>query len=63
MTLAALVLSGVLRLLAEWQRRETFRVLMAGTPEGTVVTQHDSPDGHFMRASLGSPLVRRLPAG
>jgi hypothetical protein len=62
MTLVALVVSGVLRMLTEWQRRQTFRVLMAGAPEGTVVTQHDSRGGLSMRASLGSPPSRRSPA-
>ena len=63
MTLAALIVSGALQLLTEWQRRQTFSTLMAGAPEGTVVTQHDSAGGQSMRASLGSPLSHRSPAG
>jgi hypothetical protein len=59
MTLAVLVVSGVLRLLTEWQRRLTFTALMIGAPEGTVVIQHDSTGEQSMRASLGSPLPRR----
>ncbi len=62
MTLAALVVSGVLRLLTEWQRRQTFTALMTGAPEGTVVIQDDSPEGQSMRASLGSALSRQASA-
>lgn len=59
LTLAALVVCSVLRLLTEWQRRETFKALMAGAPEGTTVTQHDGPEGQSMRVALGSPLSRQ----
>lgn len=63
MTLAALVVSGVLRLLAEWQRRQTFMALMVGAPEGTVVIQHEDRGGQSMRARLGSTLSWRSSAG
>jgi hypothetical protein len=61
--LAALVVPGVLRLLAEWQRRQTIRVLMARVPEGTVVTLSDTPAGQSMKASLGTGPSRRQNAG
>jgi hypothetical protein len=53
-TLIAMVVSGVLRLLTEWQRRRTIRALMAGAPVGTVLIVSDSPTRQFMKASLGS---------
>jgi hypothetical protein len=59
MTLAALIASGVLRLLAEWQRRKTLSVLIAHAPEGTQLTQQDTPPGQFMQVRLG-PSSRQL---
>ena len=59
LTLATLVVCSVLRLLTEWQRRETFKALTVGAPEGTVVTQYDGPEGQSMRAAVGSPLPRQ----
>jgi hypothetical protein len=52
-TLIGMVVSGVLRLLTEWQRRQTINALIAGAPVGTVVIVSDSPTGQFMKASLG----------
>jgi cation transport ATPase len=63
MVLAAMVVSGVLRLLAEWQRRQTIKALMARVPEGTVVVLGDTPAGQSMRASLGPGPSRRPNAG
>lgn len=58
-TASALVASGVLRLLTEWQRRATLRALLAGAPEGTVVMEGDTPGGQFMKMTLGSPVSQR----
>jgi magnesium-transporting ATPase (P-type) len=44
-TVVVVVVSGVLRLLTEWQRRKTLTALMRGAPEGTVVVLSDSPSG------------------
>lgn len=62
LTLASLVVSGVLRLLTEWQRRKIFMALMVGAPEGTVLIQHDSPGEQFMGASAGSAVSLQPPA-
>lgn len=62
MTLAALAVSGVLRLLTEWQRRQTFLTLITRAPEGTMVEQQDTHGGQSMKVSLGSSASRRPPA-
>jgi len=54
LTLAALVVSGVLRLLTEWQRRKTFTALLNGTREGIVVEMNDGPAGDSITATVGS---------
>jgi hypothetical protein len=59
MTLAALVVSGVLRLLTEWQRRQTFLALIVRAPEDTMMEQHDTPGGQSMKVSLGSSASRQ----
>lgn len=61
--LAAIVLSGVLGLLAEWQRRQTIKVLMSKLPEGTVVVLDDTPAGQSLRARIGSGQPKRPRAG
>lgn len=43
--LASLMLMGVFRLLAEWQRRTTLVALMRHAPGGTVVIQQKGPGG------------------
>jgi hypothetical protein len=63
MTLAALVLSGVLRLLAEWQRRRTIQALLARVPEGTEVVLSDTPTGQSMRLGLASRQPKRSRSG
>jgi hypothetical protein len=63
LTLAALAGSGVLRLLAEWQRRKTFLTLIGKVPEGTIVEQQDTLEGRSMRVSLGSSASRPPSAG
>jgi hypothetical protein len=52
LTLAALVVSGVLRLLTEWQRRQTIKVLMAGAREGAVLDLRDTAAGQSMKVNL-----------
>jgi hypothetical protein len=59
-TVAVLVVSGVLRLLTEWQRRKTLTALMTAAKEGAVVIVNDGPSGQYMRASVGAS-VRRQP--
>jgi hypothetical protein len=59
MTLAALAVSGVLRLLAEWQRRQTFLALIARAPEDIMVEQQDTSGGQSMRVSQGPSVSRR----
>ena len=51
---AVLVLMGVFRLLAEWQRRTTLVALMSHAPGGTVVIQ---------QRGLGGPSTVALPCG
>jgi hypothetical protein len=57
-----LVISGVLQLLAEWQRRQTFVALVSAAPKGTIVVQHDAVGGQTMEVKLGPPASRRLSA-
>ena len=59
MALAALTISGVLRLLTEWQRRKTFLALMARASGNIMVEQQDTPRGQSMKVSLGSAVSRR----
>ena len=59
MTLAALAVSGVLRLLTEWQRRQTFLAMIAKAPEDIMVEQQDTPRGQSMKVSQGSSVSRR----
>lgn len=59
MALAALAVSGALRLLTEWKRRQTFLTLIARAPEGTMLEQRDTSEGQSMKVSLGSPVSRR----
>lgn len=61
--LAALVVAGVLRLLAEQQRRRTLLALVANAPEGTVVMQQDGPDGQAMRVTFGRASTRPVSSG
>ncbi|MEU9020384.1 hypothetical protein [Actinomadura sp. NPDC048394] len=62
MVVAILVVSGVMRILLEWQRRRTFAALMADAPPGTVVVQRDRPGEQTMRVTLGGQ-TRRSRAG
>ena len=61
-TLAALAISGVLRLLTEWQRRKTFLALIAGASEGIIVEQQDTSGGQSMKVSLDSSASRQSSA-
>ncbi|TMR01754.1 hypothetical protein ETD83_14065 [Actinomadura soli] len=49
-----LVAHGTFSLLGEWQRRKTFRELVAEAPTGTVVRQEDDLRGRSMTVTLGS---------
>ncbi|WP_433462658.1 hypothetical protein [Spirillospora sp. CA-128828] len=53
MVVAILVVSGAMRILVEWQRRQTFAALMADAPPGTVVVQSDRPGEQTMKVTLG----------
>jgi hypothetical protein len=57
--LAALVVSGVLRLLTEWQRRKTLLALLSGAPQGSRVIRQDTSGGQLMKVSVGSSASRR----
>jgi hypothetical protein len=54
--LASLVLMGVFRLLAEWQRRATLVALMRHAPGGTVVIQQRGLGGPPMWVWVGDGL-------
>lgn len=58
-TLAALLVSGVLRLLTEWQRRQTIKALMSGVAKGTTVVVSEDQDGHSFRLSRDPVPARR----
>ena len=63
LTVAALVVSGVLGLFAEWQRRKTLLALITSAPPGTVVLQGDTAGGHSMKVIQSSSASRRVPPG
>jgi hypothetical protein len=52
--LAPLVLLGVLRLFAEWQRRTTLLALLRHAPGGTVVIQEKGSGGPAMWILVGN---------
>jgi hypothetical protein len=52
--LAIVVVGGALRLFTEWQRRKTFRSLLRGAPEGTIIAQQDGPGGQVMTVTWGN---------
>jgi hypothetical protein len=62
-TLAALIISGVMQLLNEWQRRKTIKELISGAQSGTVVVLSDSPGGQTLKARLESRPSRQPDVG
>jgi|SRR5580704_87442 hypothetical protein len=62
-TLGAVLVTGVLRLLTEWQRRTTLIALMRNAPAGTVVLRHDRDTGDAARVWVGDDGVLQVPAG
>ncbi|MFI6317610.1 hypothetical protein ACIBG8_08820 [Nonomuraea sp. NPDC050556] len=56
--LAIVIVSGIFRIIIEWQRRRTFVALVADALPGTVVVQQDGPEGQTMRVSLGAQRTR-----
>jgi hypothetical protein len=61
--LAALVVSGALRLLIERQRQQAFRVMVSGAPDGMLMMEHDGPRGCYMRAGPEPRLPQDSPGG
>jgi hypothetical protein len=61
-TLAALVVSGVLRLLIERQRQQAFKAMVKDAPgDSVLVMEHDGLEGRYMRAGLQSQVPRQSP--
>jgi len=63
LTVAAMLISGVLRLLGEWQRRQTFVALMSRAMEGIDVVQNDTPGSQFMKVRTVTVPSRRPSTG
>jgi hypothetical protein len=63
-TLAALAVSGALRLLVERQRQQAFKAMVSGGPgDGVLMMEHDGLKARYMRAGLPSRPPRHSPGG
>jgi hypothetical protein len=63
--LGLMVIAGVIRLLAEWQRRLTLVAIMQHAPAGTLLVQRRGLGGPELRllVGYGSPGVALRPSG
>jgi hypothetical protein len=59
--LGAVAVTGILRLLAEWQRRATLTALIRSAPPRTVVMQDDKGTGSSIRVWMGDGMPQSLP--
>jgi len=59
--LSAVIATGVLRLLAEWQRRTTLIELVRSAPPKTVVHQEDKDTGDSIRVWVGDGVQQQPP--
>jgi hypothetical protein len=60
--LGALVVSGLLGLLNEWQRRKTIQALISSAPEGAIVVLTEAPAGQSVTVRMGPAVRPRLPS-
>ena len=59
--LGAVAVTGILRLLAEWQRRATLIALIRNAPPEALVVQDDKGTGNSTRVWMGDGVLKSLP--